>query len=50
MRYRGASRLFGNTMNVENARWTNSIGSPEPITVREDPELNAVIQPNTNTN
>lgn len=31
----------GNTVDVENATWTNSIGSPELITVWKDPQFDA---------
>jgi hypothetical protein len=31
----------GNTVDVANATWTNSIGSPELITVWQDPEFDA---------
>ncbi len=32
---------IGNTVDVENATWTNSIGGPELITVWKDPEFDA---------
>jgi hypothetical protein len=31
----------GNTVDVANATWTNTIGAPELITVWRDPEFNA---------
>jgi hypothetical protein len=31
----------GNTVDVANATWTNSIGAPELITVWEDPDFDA---------
>jgi hypothetical protein len=32
----------GNTVDVENASWTNTIGAPELITVWKDPEFDAL--------
>ena len=31
----------GNTVDVENATWTNTIGAPESITVWKDPDFDA---------
>jgi hypothetical protein len=31
----------GNTVDVENATWTNTIGAPELITVWKDPQFDA---------
>ena len=31
----------GNTVDVDNAVWTNTIGDPELITVWKDPDFNA---------
>ncbi|MEM8632852.1 MAG: DUF3604 domain-containing protein, partial [Pseudomonadota bacterium] len=36
----GALPDVGNTVDVANATWTNSIGAPELVTVWEDPEFN----------
>jgi len=33
------SRRVGNTVDVENATWSNSIGDPEMITVWKDPDF-----------
>ena len=33
--------LVGNTVDVENATWTNTIGATELITVWKDPEFDA---------
>ena len=35
----GKLPAVGNTVDVENATWTNTIGSPELITVWEDPDF-----------
>ena len=35
----GKLPAVGNTVDVENATWTNSIGAPELITVWEDPDF-----------
>jgi hypothetical protein len=35
----GKLPLVGNTVDVANATWTNTIGSPELITVWTDPEF-----------
>jgi hypothetical protein len=35
----GKIPAVGNTVDVENATWTNSIGDPELITVWKDPEF-----------
>ena len=35
----GKLPLVGNTVDVENATWTNSIGAPELITVWKDPDF-----------
>ena len=35
----GKLPLVGNTVDVENATWTNSIGDPELITVWRDPDF-----------
>jgi hypothetical protein len=35
----GKLPAVGNTVDVANATWTNSIGSPELITVWEDPDF-----------
>jgi hypothetical protein len=43
-RQRGAGGkvpAVGNTVDVANATWTNSIGSPELIAVWEDPDFDA---------
>ncbi|MGV6806147.1 MAG: DUF3604 domain-containing protein [Ruegeria sp.] len=40
----GKLASVGNTVDVENATWTNSIGAPELIGVWEDPEFNPEIQ------
>jgi hypothetical protein len=37
----GKVPLVGNTVDVENATWSNSIGSPELITVWTDPDFDA---------
>ena len=37
----GKVPLVGSTVDVENATWTNTIGSPELITVWKDPDFNA---------
>ena len=34
-------KKVGNTVDVKNATWTNSIGDPELITVWKDPDFNA---------
>ena len=34
-----SSRRVGNTVDVENATWTNTIGAPELITVWKDPDF-----------
>ena len=39
----GKLPLVGNTVDVENATWTNNIGSPELITVWTDPEFDANV-------
>jgi hypothetical protein len=36
----GSIPAVGNTADVENATWTNTIGDPELITVWKDPEFN----------
>jgi hypothetical protein len=36
----GKLPAVGNTVDVENATWTNTIGAPELITVWEDPDFN----------
>ena len=33
----------GNTVDVTNATWTNSIGSPELVTVWEDPDFDPAL-------
>lgn len=37
----GKLPAVGNTVDVENATWTNTIGSPELITVWKDPDFDA---------
>jgi hypothetical protein len=37
----GKLPLVGNTVDVENATWTNTIGDPELITVWKDPDFNS---------
>jgi len=37
----GKIPLVGNTVDVENTTWTNTIGSPELITVWKDPDFDA---------
>ena len=37
----------GNTVDVANATWTNTIGEPELITVWTDPEFNPASAPST---
>ena len=37
----GKVPAVGNTVDVENAMWTNTIGDPELITVWEDPDFDA---------
>jgi hypothetical protein len=34
----------GNTVDVENATWTNTIGAPELIAVWKDPDFNAQLR------
>ena len=34
----------GNTVDVKNATWTNTIGAPELITVWEDPDFDATLR------
>jgi len=36
----GKLPLVGNTVDIENATWTNTIGAPELIAVWKDPEFN----------
>jgi hypothetical protein len=38
---KGKLPSVGNTVDVENATWTNTIGAPELITVWQDPEFDA---------
>lgn len=38
---KGKLASVGNTVDVKNATWTNTIGDPELITVWEDPDFNA---------
>jgi len=37
----GKLPAVGNTVDVENATWTNTIGAPELITVWTDPDFDA---------
>ena len=37
----GKLELVGNTVDVENPTWANTIGADELITVREDPDFDA---------
>jgi hypothetical protein len=39
----GKLPLVGNTVDVANATWTNTIGSPELITVWTDPEFDTKV-------
>ena len=39
----GKLPLVGNTVDVANATWTNTIGSPELITVWSDPEFDPKV-------
>ena len=39
----GKLPLVGNTVDVANATWTNTIGSPELITVWTDPEFDPKV-------
>jgi uncharacterized protein DUF3604 len=34
----------GNTVDLETASWTNTIGDPELITVWKDPEFNPAVK------
>jgi hypothetical protein len=38
---KGKLPSVGNTVNVANATWTNTIGDPELITVWQDPDFDA---------
>ena len=38
---KGKLPSVGNTVDVENATWTNTIGAPELITVWKDPDFDA---------
>jgi hypothetical protein len=40
----GSIPAVGNTVNVKEATWTNTIGEPELITVWTDPEFDASLQ------
>jgi hypothetical protein len=40
----GELPAVGNTVDVENATWTNSIGAPELITVWTDPDFDASLR------
>lgn len=40
----GKLPAVGNTVNVEKATWTNTIGSPELMTVWQDPEFDAGLR------
>ena len=39
----GKLPLVGNTVDVANATWTNTIGSPELITASTDPEFDPKV-------
>jgi hypothetical protein len=41
---RGKLPSVGTTVDIENATWTNTIGSPELITVWEDPNFDAKLR------
>jgi len=41
---RGKLPSVGNTVDVENATWTNTIGAPELITVWRDPDFDAGLR------
>jgi hypothetical protein len=40
----GKLPAVGNTVDVKNATWTNTIGDPELITVWEDPDFDATVK------
>ncbi len=41
---KGKLPSVGSTVDVENATWTNTIGTPELITVWQDPDFNAKLR------